>query len=413
MPRILFSRLPSDPSTYPCIRQAQESVLIRKTYRALNGLRFFAALAVVAYHYVPTYIAFDKLPMFMQNLVYAGPIALGFFYILSGFILTEAYRDRLPQSASARKKFWWARVARLYPVYLLAFVMFIPMAFEKFLHHPNSVTYDPHAFWWGGILSLVALQSWTPFAQAWNGPSWSLSVEAFFYFIFPFVVLKVLKARRSFLLPVIAVLWLLMLSLPWMHATGKLNDEVWKTWIQNNPLFWTPLFIMGIALARLATAWEKVSKGVVFLMAMTSLTLLIMLCGLLSTSSVAVLIFGGAAPLLALIVLAFSHSTSASSRLFGTKILFNLGAASFVTYILQAPIWHILEHGVAVVQHKAVDKHSTSAWLIIVYLIVLIAASFLVQAVVERPIQQWLLNYKRTKKNSEMDRPVDPGIEAV
>src|ERR1700677_909860 len=103
---------------------------MKQTYRPLHGLRFLAAAAIVSYHYVPSVNGFGMMPAFFKNLVRSGPIALGFFYILSGFVLTHAYSDRVPQTPSSRRSFWFARVARLYPVYLLAFVLFIPMAYE-------------------------------------------------------------------------------------------------------------------------------------------------------------------------------------------------------------------------------------------------------------------------------------------
>ena len=106
---------------------------MKQTYRALNGLRFLAASAIVIYHHGQTTTGFSTIPNFLQNLVLTGPIGLGFFYILSGFVLTHAYSDRIPQTTASRQSLWFARVARLYPVYLLAFEIFSPMAYEKYI----------------------------------------------------------------------------------------------------------------------------------------------------------------------------------------------------------------------------------------------------------------------------------------
>ena len=127
---------------------------MKQTYRALNGLRFLAASAIVAYHYGPKTAGFSTIPTFFQNLVLTGPIALGFFYILSGFVLTHAYSDRVPQTPLSRRSFWFARVARLYPVYLLAFVLFIPMAYVKYIQHPANGISGIRTFLLGGTLIL-------------------------------------------------------------------------------------------------------------------------------------------------------------------------------------------------------------------------------------------------------------------
>ena len=123
-----------DGPSYPRVeRVGGNATRMKRTYRALNGLRFLAAIAIVSFHYGPTTNGFSALPAFCRDLVRTGPISLGFFYILSGFVLTHAHSDRVPRTPVSRRSFWFARVARLYPVYLLAFVLFIPIAYEKYI----------------------------------------------------------------------------------------------------------------------------------------------------------------------------------------------------------------------------------------------------------------------------------------
>ena len=72
------------------------------------------------------------------------------------------------------KRFFVARFARLYPVYLLAFDFSVPFV-DRF-----SLATD----WFQFFL----LQSWFPGSGAtdWNFVAWTLSVELLFYFAFPF-----------------------------------------------------------------------------------------------------------------------------------------------------------------------------------------------------------------------------------
>lgn len=53
-----------------------------------------------------------------------GYLAVSFFFILSGFILTYNYADRWP-SVSLRE-YLLARFARIYPIYLLALLLELP-----------------------------------------------------------------------------------------------------------------------------------------------------------------------------------------------------------------------------------------------------------------------------------------------
>lgn len=372
---------------------------MRATYRALNGLRFFAAGAIVSYHYLPTTAGFQSLPSYCQNLVLAGPMALGFFYILSGFVLTHAYCNRVPNTPASRHSFWFARAARLYPVYLLAFTLFAPMAYMKYVLHPAIGVNGPRTFVLAGTLSLFAMQAWTPLAQAWNGPSWSLSVEAFFYFLFPFVLPKLLQLRWKLLLPALTALWLGMVALSIAHLNNMISDQDWLAWYENNPLFWTPLFLMGIALHRLAHMWSNIPPIVATLLGMTSLASLVLICGLAPLNLRDILLSGGAAPLLAIIVLTFSHPRALVCRVLGTPLLFEAGAVSYISYILQAPLWHLFR-AVTGMRKLAGSGDSSTEWQLGVYLVLLLALSFVVRKTIERPAQRLLLGYKSAQQKT-------------
>jgi peptidoglycan/LPS O-acetylase OafA/YrhL len=385
---------------------------MKQTYRALNGLRFLAASAIVAYHYGPTTAGFSRLPTFCQNLVLTGPIALGFFYILSGFVLAHAYSDRVPQTPLSRRSFWFARVARLYPVYLLAFVLFIPMAYVKYIQHQANGVSGVRTFLWGGTLSLVALQAWTPLSQAWNGPSWSLSVEAFFYLIFPFALPRILGLRWSRLLPILVGLWMTMIGLTVAHSCGVMPNFLWQGWVENSPLFWTPLFLIGIALYRFSGRWSTVPPSVASIATIPPLSALLLLCALVPPNIREVLISGGAAPLLASVVLTFSHPKSFGSRFLGSNLLFEAGAVSYITYILQAPVWHIfrlaMDRSLSTAGSLTADSHFGA------YLALLLTLSFVAQQTVERPAQRLLLARIRSPRNvPDQARLAHPNKEAA
>jgi len=385
---------------------------MKQTFRALNGLRFFAAFAVVCYHYAPMTKGFGALPLFLQNLAHTGPVALGFFYILSGFVLAHAYSDRPPQTPSQRGSFWFARVARLYPVYFLAFVLFLPMAWEKYLQHPAPGTNGPQTFALGAVLSVLAIQAWTPLSQAWNGPSWSLSVEAFFYFLFPFLLVPLARMRWSRLLPLLILCWGAMLATDWAHLAGMIPEAVWRSWLQNQPLLWTPLFLIGIALYRCYGYWRSVTPGVAALVGIAALCLLIGLSGIVTGPATELFITGGAAPIMALIVLAFAHPESPASRAMGTPALYEAGAASYVMYILQSPVWHVFRTVTDKLRHAAKGQ-PVAVWQFFAYAVTLLAFSILVQFVLERPAQRWLLSWRSSRQKSTPEiRLGTPTIEA-
>ena len=95
-------------------------------YPALNGLRFLAAMFVVVFHCAYKLENYERAPALVHKLVDDGPAAVGFFFILSGFLLATRHvrRSGLPTESSA--EFYWARFIRLYPAYLVGFFLFLP-----------------------------------------------------------------------------------------------------------------------------------------------------------------------------------------------------------------------------------------------------------------------------------------------
>jgi peptidoglycan/LPS O-acetylase OafA/YrhL len=298
-------------------------------------------------------------------------------------------------------------------VYLLAFVLFAPMAYVKYIQHPANGISGIRTFLLGGTLNLVALQAWTPLAQAWNGPSWSISVEAFFYLIFPFVLPRILGLRLSRLLPILVGLWMAMMGVTVAHSCGIISDSLWRDWVENSPLFWTPLFLIGIALWRFSDRWSSVRPSVASLATIASLSILLLLSGLVPSNIREVLISGGAAPLLASVVLMFSHPKSFGSRFLGSNVLFEAGAVSYITYILQAPVWHILRLAMSRTR-SATSGDATADWQLGVYLALLLALSFVVQWTVERPAQRLLLADNRLRRNlNDQARLANSNMEAA
>lgn len=363
---------------------------MRQKFAALNGLRMAAALLVVLFHYANLAVSFPRLPHFVQNLIANGTIALPFFYVLSGFVLAHSHINREPGPRGIRN-FYSARIARLYPVYLLSFLLFFPIAIEKYLRHAApGLNHGPQIYVFGGLLTLFALQAWTPLSQAWNGPAWSLSVEAFFYLVFPFALPRIAKMRPIPLIALLGTLWLAMISLTIAHEHNVIRPEVWNRYIMYQPIFWMPTFLLGIATYRLARYWRQVPSALATTISLGSVAVLLLLAALLSPELGGdFLVNGGAAPLIAIIVLAFSHPGCLSSRIMGWKLFDFLGGASYVIYILQSPTWHIFRavtdkfrhvHGLPVVPD----------WQFLLYLVFIVAFALLVQQVIERPAQRYL-----------------------
>lgn len=186
---------------------------------ALTAARGIAAWWVVLYHFR------DELPNdFFWEPIYRciarGDVAVDFFFVLSGFIISLNYTELLLKP-TWRKYFWFlvVRFGRIYPLHFVLLIAFLlnPIAISLWSTEKNfGYRYDPGYF----LLSLVLAQNWGFTSQlAWNAPAWSISTEWAAYLLFPLNVWLTVRvgstARRAALvaLAFVAVLALCCYSL--------------------------------------------------------------------------------------------------------------------------------------------------------------------------------------------------------
>ena len=144
----------------------------------LTGLRCFAAINIVFFHFSnPQWFGF------LAPVVNAGFASVSFFILLSGFVLAYNYADRARAGELDKMRFWEARFTRLYPIYLLSLLLSLARRCRR------STRATRHAmFWTGMVLTPLLLQGWIPsIATFLNTPAWTMSAEAFYYLLFPWM----------------------------------------------------------------------------------------------------------------------------------------------------------------------------------------------------------------------------------
>lgn len=298
--------------------------------------RFIAALTVVFFHYGQSVFP-ANIPFLFENIT-AGPIAVGYFYVLSGFIMAIAYyqpqHDK--QIAISKKKYWIARFARIYPVYLLALLIIVAAKFKTLADNWETLP-----------LHLLLLQSWIPgYPITLNTPGWSLSVEAFFYLCFPFLLIWIYKRGTKSMTLFCLLLWIATQVI----LLSALNSEAYapKThlhdFIYYNPLMHLSSFIMGMLCGiyyknseknkwvKNNSFWLGLSFALLFLLIWARPHLEQFLDFKLAFTN------GLLAPAFLLIIVLLGKNRGAITKHFSHAWLILLGEASYSLYILQKPI---------------------------------------------------------------------------
>ena len=209
---------------------------------ALTGVRFFLALWVVLHHLTSKNMMLEPwvrtIPPALATVIRGGYLAVGWFFVLSGFVLARRYGNTT-WTKKALYRYGVSRFARIYPVYALSLMLIGPI-----------MVMDFRPAWIANYLLL--LQGWVEKpAVYWNTPAWSLSCELFFYLCFP---LAVFLFRTGTWGGVVAVGSAACMLTAVFRSFGMPED--WK------PLLHFSDFLIGIAAADVFDLMTRSKRGI-------------------------------------------------------------------------------------------------------------------------------------------------------
>lgn len=216
--------------------------------KSLTSFRFVAAFYVFLFH------VDARAPLFGEGIfgdfIAEGAVGMTMFFVLSGFILSHAY-DAVDFDL---RQYFWNRVARIYPIYLLAAVLALPWL-ARGVWQESGLTNPVFAIVAGIILlgtGLLMLQAWLPqtFSFWNNSASWSISNEAFFYSAFPFSREVISRFQRLQLLVLFFLLSVLSTVIPTSAIVFSNSPDSFALFYAS-PAFRLPEFLCGIIAYRL------------------------------------------------------------------------------------------------------------------------------------------------------------------
>jgi len=304
--------------------QFQQTSSRRTALPALTGVRFFAAFYVVLSHSLPWLAMRFRMPWPARIFLSNGYLAVAMFFLLSGFILAYTYDGQISGSSN-RARFWEARFARIYPVYLLSLVL--AYWFERGLHIKTQ------------LAVLTMTQAWNPLSPetvgAWNYPAWTLSVEAFFYLVFPFV-LPFISRRTTVALRWIGIACLVVIVFghtPWEGLQNRESLDSAGSLIPL-PVWRLPEFLLGVVLGlyflRTDSFRQKPSRPVTVALAVAGILLAL---SLPLGKWVSLVIIP-----CAVLIYELARANNWLATILSARWMVLLGGASYAIYLLQFPV---------------------------------------------------------------------------
>lgn len=183
--------------------------------RQLTGIRFVAAFWVFAYHLQGPFNVLGLLSIpVLGDVMRVGRLGVDLFFALSGFILTHTYLTRMGPKLRGGDtvRFWWLRLARIYPVHLVMLIVAGLAVFAQARVLGEDIDRD----WWNPIdfvKNLLLIQEWGPNPErGWNFVAWSLSMEWLAYLAFPLLVLVLWRMHKKIPTFVLVIAWFAVLA---------------------------------------------------------------------------------------------------------------------------------------------------------------------------------------------------------
>ena len=185
---------------------------MEKRFEALDSWRGICACMVALFHLSQEFNwSFRGQPLIANSYIFVD-----FFFVLSGFVISGAYRSRLEKGEGVIS-FMLRRFGRLYPLHLATLAAIMVLAVTRVLLPLSQ--FDPRAIFNGATYDFTAIFTNLLLLQGigaenhytWNFPSWSISAEFYTYVVF--AVLWAVLARRGYLAAlVLAVVCPLLLA---------------------------------------------------------------------------------------------------------------------------------------------------------------------------------------------------------
>lgn len=335
----------------------------------LTFFRFIAAIAAVNLH-------FGIFIFGNESVLAAGSEAVTFFFVLSGFVIG------ITSSASpdfSVYEFYWRRCVRILPLYLISLLLTVVLSY--------GVTHDFNRTQL--LREVLLIQAWTPASAGFiNDPGWSLSVEAFFYLIFPIYIYCSRKLSVSGLSVFLAaiVLWLSTQVLLIVAGNTAYLGAIDKRILFYFPIMHLSSFMLGVSGAIFFTrGWHlRINNAihvfmpflcvVVFMAAKTYRSELQGYLGFKLPYTTCLF-----APLFLVFIVCISSARARLLNYINMPIFVLLGEASYAVYTMQVPLYHIHK------RYLAGKLYLSYPVDYLIYLLFLVAASIAIHVSIERP----------------------------
>ncbi|WP_122221833.1 acyltransferase [Pseudomonas syringae group genomosp. 3] len=339
----------------------------------LDVLRGVAALSVVFWHWQHFFYVGDKSALFEVTrqpffehitLLYKyGALAVELFFCISGFVFFYLFFNKIASGKLSASGFFVNRFSRLYPLHIVSFAAVAVLQLFYLRHNSVYFIYQYNDFY-HALLNVLVVPAWG-LEKGWsfNGPVWSVSVEMFLYGVF-FIVCLMGKARYFLVPTLIVASWL---TYPEYH---KLSAGVFS------------FFSGGLAFLIFARFTSLTGRKACCISAFITMLIAWSVVWLCPTLNIYFLM-GIAFPASVVFFASLSYLSPDFMKQFRA-----VGDISYSSYLLHFPLQIVFAVTFDALGYTREIFYN--AWMLLLFMAVLIPLSYASHRFFEAPVQQWL-----------------------
>ncbi|MCH9031081.1 MAG: acyltransferase [candidate division Zixibacteria bacterium] len=365
---------------------------------SLTGIRAFAALWVVVFHFRSNAGIGGSIDY--NWFAFRGYWGVDIFFVLSGFILAYIYSKEFSSdtfSPTAYKKFLIRRIARIYPLHLATFLVFVGFLLTGYWSG-HALVIENRCTLPGVGYNLLLIHGWGFTDRlTWNYPAWSISSEWFAYLFLFYFSTRILRHIKLWLgWTIVGASWLL-LCLSANHISGTINSFTFESILRIVPEFMAGCFLYRLLQSGFGEKWTN--AGTIF-----GLVSIAILSQMGDRWEILLL------PCICILIASLYQGGSLGNAMFSSKPIVFLGEISYSIYLVH-PIVQIV--GNQIVGGMNLAPSPLTGWIVLgIELSAVVALASGGYFYVERPLRRWLIARLDSRTRTEQ-RTAIPSFESA
>jgi peptidoglycan/LPS O-acetylase OafA/YrhL len=307
----------------------------------IDGFRAIAVISVIGFHYFP-------------EIFTGGFIGVDIFFVISGFLICSIIINSIENNEFSFKKFYGARIRRIFPTLILVLVFVCIFGYIVFLptEYKNLAK---HIFGGAFYITNLLLANEGGYFDTNNMFKpllhlWSLGIEEQFYIILPVILFFANKITKKSTIKYYLQIIILLLVLSFFYNVYYCKINHIKNFYYPFGRFWE--LLAGCILYKLVD--NDINNKIANILSFTSIIIIIISIFIMNSNLYPGI--KGIIPIIcSMVIIALCKNSFFNKKILSNKVIVNIGLISYPLYLWHWPIYScysIIKYGIIDIYEK-------------------------------------------------------------